>query len=200
MNGKLDFKRDGADWPNRQASRFVSAAGLLWHVQVMGSGPVMLLVHGTGASSHSFGEVASILSSAFTVVVPDLPGHGFTESPPPAGLSLPAMAADLAGLLQELDLAPDVAVGHSAGAAILLQMCLDRKIAPAVVVSLNGALLPFGSVVGQFFSPLAKVLALNPFVPMLLSWRAANPAAVERIIGNTGSALEPEGTPDPQAS
>ncbi|MGD9027768.1 MAG: alpha/beta hydrolase, partial [Methyloceanibacter sp.] len=35
MQQKLDFARDGEDWPNREASRFVEAAGLKWHVQVM---------------------------------------------------------------------------------------------------------------------------------------------------------------------
>jgi magnesium chelatase accessory protein len=192
VSGKLDFERDGEDWPNREASRFVSAAGLTWHVQVMGSGPVVLLVHGTGASSHSYGELAQILSKAFTVVVPDLPGHGFTELPPASRLSLPAMASDVGALLTVLKLRPVIAVGHSAGAAILIEMCLDGLIAPDVVLSLNGALLPFESVAGQFFSPLAKLLALNPFVPRLLSWRASNPAAVDRLIRNTGSHLEPE--------
>jgi len=193
VTGKLEFERDGKDWPNREASRFVSAAGLTWHVQVMGSGPVLLLVHGTGASSHSYGELAQILSKAFTVVVPDLPGHGFTELPPTPRLSLPAMAGDLAELLRSLKVKPAVVVGHSAGAAILIEMCLDGLIAPESVVSLNGALLPFGSVAGQFFSPLAKLLVLNPFVPRLLAWRADNPAAVDRLIRNTGSSLGSEG-------
>ncbi len=42
------FARAGRDWPNREASRFVTAGGLTWHVQEAGEGPVLLLVHGTG--------------------------------------------------------------------------------------------------------------------------------------------------------
>ena len=193
MSTALDFARDGKDWPNRAASRFVKAAGLTWHVQIMGRGPVVLLVHGTGASTHSYGDLAEILSQAFTVVVPDLPGHGFTELPPSSRLSLPGMAADLSALLKALKLEPELAVGHSAGAAILTEMCLDGMITPDAIVSLNGALLPFGSVVGQFFSPLAKLLALNPLVPQFLTWRATNPAAVERVIRNTGSTIGADG-------
>ena len=193
MQQKLDFARDGRDWPNREASRFVEAAGLTWHVQVIGEGPVVLLLHGTGASSHSFGELVKILANAFTVVVPDLPGHGFTELPPASRLSLPEMAADLAALLEALDLEPVVVAGHSAGAAILIEMCLDGLISPETVISINGALLPFGSMVGQFFSPIAKLLVLNPFVPKLFAWRASSNGAVERLISGTGSRLEPEG-------
>jgi magnesium chelatase accessory protein len=193
VSADLDFAQDAEHWPNREASRFVEAAGFRWHVQVMGAGPVVLLIHGTGASSHSYGELAKILANTFTVVVPDLPGHGFTELPSASRLSLPAMAADLADLLKALKLEPSLVVGHSAGAAILIEMCLDRLIAPDAIISLNGALLPFGSVVGQFFSPLAKLLVLNPFVPRFFTWRASSPGAVERLIGNTGSRLDPQG-------
>lgn len=193
MRQRLDFERDGKDWPNRQASRFVKAAGLTWHVQIMGQGPVVLLVHGTGASTHSFGELAPILAENFTVVVPDLPGHGFTDLPPSHRLSLPGMAEDLGRLLDALGVKPALSAGHSAGAAILVQMYLDRRSRPDAIVSVNGALLPFGSVAGQFFSPLAKLLVLNPFVPRFFTWRASNPDAVARLIRNTGSVIEPAG-------
>jgi magnesium chelatase accessory protein len=193
LSGRLSFERDGKDWPNREASRFIKAAGLMWHVQVMGRGPVILLVHGTGASSHSFADLAQILAQAFTVVVPDLPGHGFTEMPPSSRMSLPGMAEDLAALLGALKLAPDLAVGHSAGAAILIEMCLDKRIAPRSIVGINAALLPFKSFAGQFFSPLAKLLVLNPVMPGILSWTAGTGGAVERLIGNTGSKISPSG-------
>lgn len=192
MNDRLVFERDGQDWPNWDASRFVEAAGLSWHVQVMGQGPVVLLVHGTGASTHSYGQLAQILAKAFTVVVPDLPGHGFTDLPASERLSLPGMAEDIGQLLDALDLHPVLAVGHSAGAAILVQMCLDGRSAPAGLVSINGALLPFGSIAGQFFAPFAKLLVLNPFVPWFISWRAASPDAVARLIKNIGSTIEPQ--------
>jgi len=193
VGGKLDFVQDGADWPNREASRFVEAAGYRWHAQVMGSGPAVLLVHGTGASTHSYRDLAKILSNAFTVVVPDLPGHGFTDRPSSDHLSLPVMAKDLAALLDELDVDPIIAVGHSAGAAILIEMCLDKLLAPEALISLNGALLPFDSIAGQFFSPLAKLLVLNPVVPKLFTWRARSSGTVERLIAKTGSRLDSEG-------
>lgn len=189
----LSFEKEGKDWPNREASRFVSAAGLKWHVQTMGNGPVILLLHGTGASTHSFRDLAAILCKAYTVVVPDLPGHGFTEQPEYARLSLPGMAEAVAALVEALQLKPAIVIGHSAGAAIAIQMCLDGRISPELIISINGALLPFNSVAGQFFSPLAKVLVLNPLVPLFLSARAARAGTVENLIKNTGSHLDAEG-------
>jgi magnesium chelatase accessory protein len=190
---RLDWESDGRDWPNRRASRFVTAAGMRWHVQKMGRGPVLLLLHGTGASTHSWRALAPLLARDFTVVAPDLPGHAFTATPAPERLSLPAMAESIAELLAVLEARPAMVVGHSAGAAVLARMCLDGHIAPRTLVSLNGALLPLHGLAGQFFSPLAKLLASSRLVPRLFTWRAGDHAAVERLIRRTGSTLEAEG-------
>ena len=189
----LSWPSDGRDWPNRETSRFLSAGGLRWHVQVMGAGPVLLLLHGTGASTHSWRDLAPLLANEFTVVAPDLPGHGFTQSPHSDQLSLPAMARAVAALLKALDLAPDLVVGHSAGAAIGLRMALDGSIAPKALVSLNGALLPFRGVASQLFPSLARLLVLNPFVPRLFAWRAGSAGAVDSLLQGTGSQLDPRG-------
>jgi magnesium chelatase accessory protein len=193
LSDKPIWDRDGRDWPNHDASRFVHAGGLRWHVQQMGQGPAALLLHGTGAATHSWRGLAPLLAERFTVVAPDLPGHGFTEAPGDAGLSLPGMARLLDALLTELDLRPAVGIGHSAGAAILLRMTLDDLIAPKLIVSLNGALLPFRGFAGQIFAPIAKLLFANWLVPRLFAWRAGDRATVERLLRDTGSTLEPEG-------
>jgi magnesium chelatase accessory protein len=189
----LVWSRDGVDWPNREASRFVEAAGLRCQVQEMGCGPQLLLIHGTGAASHSWRDLMPILARHFTVIALDLPGHGFTQSPSPHRLSLPGMAADIGLLLRKLDVAPQIVVGHSAGAAILARMCLDGKIAPRLLVSLNGAFMPFGGVAHQLLSPLTQLLVMNPLVPQLFAWQASHAGAVERLIRNTGSTIDARG-------
>ncbi len=184
------WERDGLDWPNREASRFVQASGLRWHVQVMGSGPVLLLVHGTGAATHSWRDLAPKLARHFTVVAPDLPGHGFTAMPPEAGMSLPGMAEGLTALLRVLEVQPVLVAGHSAGAAILARMCLDGVINPQGLISLNGAFLPLAV---QFFSPLAKLLSRVPVVPQVFAWHVADRKVVERLMNSTGSTLDGRG-------
>lgn len=190
---ELAWSRDGASWPHHAASRFVTAAGIRWHVQDVGEGPTLLLVHGTGAATHSWRGLLPLLAQTYRVIAIDLPGHGFTQTPAPQRLSLPGMAADLAQLLRTLDVAPQIVVGHSAGAAILARMCLDKRIAPRVLVSLNGAFLPFAGVAGHVFSPLAKLLVMNPFVPRLFAWQAGSVGAVERLLRDTGSVIDPDG-------
>lgn len=188
-----DWRRDGRDWPNREASRFLTAAGLRWHVQVMGQGPVLLLVHGTGASTHSFRDLMPRLAERFTVVAPDLPGHGFSATPPLHRQSLPMLAQALRGLLEMMGMMPEVSVGHSAGAAILARMALDASRPPRALVALNGAFLPFREGQHHFFSGLARMMVVNPLVPRLFAMTAANPQAIERLIRNTGSVPDPTG-------
>ena len=180
-------------WPNRDASRFVRAAGLRWHVQVMGAGPPLLLLHGTGAATHSWRGVMPLLAPYCTVIAPDLPGHGATESPAAARLSLPGMARALQGLLQIMDVRPVAAAGHSAGAAIVARMGLDGAIAPEATISLNGAFLPLVGVQARLFSPLARVLAGLPGLPQLFAWQAGRPGSVKQLLASTGSVLDDEG-------
>jgi magnesium chelatase accessory protein len=184
---------DGRDWPNRDSSRFVEADGLRWHVQRMGSGPLMLLLHGTGASTHSWRDLAPELARHYTVIAPDLPGHGFTSAASERQYSLPGMARSVAALLAELRVSPVLIVGHSAGAAIALRMVLDGCPGPEAVVSLNGALLPFRGLPGQLFSPAARVLARLDFVPRVVARRAADPNAVLRLLRDTGSKIDERG-------
>lgn len=194
MNGAPDWARDGRDWPNRAASRFVSAGGIAWHVQVLGDGPALLLLHGTGASTHSFRALLPLLAERFTVVAPDLPGHGFTGAAPSAeGASLPGMARGVGALLRALGVSPVVAAGHSAGAPILARMCLDGMVAPAGVVGLNAAILPLRGAATDVFAPLAKLMVRLPGVPRLFAWRAGDAATVRKLIAGTGSSIDADG-------
>jgi magnesium chelatase accessory protein len=101
------------------------------------------------------------------------------------------MAAGVSALLAVLGLQPDLAVGHSAGAAVLCRMCLDDKIAPKLLVSLNGALLPFRGLPGQVFSPMARLAASTSILPRLFAWHAGvDRRMVDRLIGDTGSHID----------
>jgi len=180
-------------WPHREASQFIEASGIRWHVQIMGEGPPLLLVHGTGASTHSWRDVMPLLASSFKTLAFDLPGHGFTAAAPAGASSVAGMSESIAGLLSALDFKPRFCVGHSAGAVILCRMSLDRRIEPRVIISVNGAFLPLAGFASVLFAPLAKLLARSSFMPRLLARRAANPASVARLLAGTGSKVDAAG-------
>jgi magnesium chelatase accessory protein len=159
----------------------------------MGAGPTLLMLHGSGAATHSWRDLAPLLARDFSIVAPDLPGHGFTQTPGGDGLSLPGMARALGGLLEALDVRPAFAVGHSAGAAIALRMRLQGRIGEGGVVAINGALKPFPGAAGHIFPAMAKLLFLNPLAIQTFTWRAGRPGAVSRLIEGTGSRIDASG-------
>ena len=193
MTGPLRWERDGRDWPHRDASSFVRAGGLRWHVQRIGDGPVALLVHGTGAATHSWRGVMPLLARHFTVVAMDLPGHAFTDTPPAAQLSLPGIASAVAALVETLGLEVALVVGHSAGAAIGARLVLDGAVAPQALASINGAFLPLAGWPGLIFPPVARLMAATPLASQLFARRSWDRAAVEKLIGGTGSTLDAQG-------
>jgi len=179
-----------ADWPHQASSQLVEAGGLTWHVQRFGAGPIVLLIHGTAASTHSFRRLADLLSGEFEIVMADLPGHGY--SGPLDAPSLPRVSRALGALLTRLEAAPVIAAGHSAGAAIAIRMTLDGLIAPDALVGLAPALKPYGGSAGGLASWLAQLAFLNPLTPRLFAGLASQ-TRVAKLIAKTGSRLDEEG-------
>lgn len=187
-----DWSTDGKDWPNREASSFVRAGGYEWHVQMMGSGPVCLLIHGTGAATHSWRDVMPWLAKHYCVVTIDLPGHGFTKGMGQRP-TLEGMATSVAVLLDELKYTPDLIVGHSAGVAIAAQLLLDRNW-QIPLIGFTPALMPFPGLAAKIFPSLAKMLFTNPFVAIIFSRMAQAPGQTAKFLARaTGSKIDAVG-------
>lgn len=184
---------EGRGWPLAEHSRFVDAGGLRWHVQTLGSGPALVLLHGTGAATHSWRGLAPLLAARFTIWSLDLPGHGFTTGLPRGGLALPAMAAAVEGLLATLQVHPALIVGHSAGAAVAVRMAQDGTGARGIV-GLSPALQPFPGIAAKLFPSLARLLFVNPLAPHMFAAIARRPGETGRFLErSTGSRIDEAG-------
>jgi magnesium chelatase accessory protein len=107
---------------------------------------------------------------------------------------MPGIARALADLLTELDAAPALIVGHSAGAAIAIRMAIDQLVHPAGIIGIAPALLPFPGIAQHLFPTMAKLLFVNPLAPHIFASVARGPGAVERFLGrSTGSTIDAEG-------
>jgi magnesium chelatase accessory protein len=184
-----DWQIDGRNWPNRQFSSFHKAAGLRWHMQRSQNvtAPGILLLHGTGASTHSFARLFEALADKLNVLAVDLPGHGFTSGASSGASSLPGMAKAIKSLLETIGFKPVFAAGHSAGAAILLEMASEQEIATRRIFGINSAIEPIRG--EQFFSPIAKLAFLNPFSAGFLSMTARHSPVANSLLRATGSSL-----------
>lgn len=192
MSAPLHWEREGRRWPNREASQFVDAAGLRWHVQRLGKGPELLLLHGTGASCHSWRAAMPLLAERFTLTVPDLPGHGFTSGRLRGGATLAHVTAALGTLLDTMRITPAAIAAHSAGCAISLEHCLVRQ--PNIpMIGFAPAIMPFPGLAAKLFPAMAKMLFVNPLVPRLFAGTMSLPGEVHRFLKRaTGSAIAPE--------
>ena len=190
----MDWQAHHHDWPHADRSRFVEAGGVRWHVQQAGQqGPKVLLIHGTGASGHTWRDLLWPLAEHAQVWVVDLPGHGFSSLAAGQGMSMSGMASSLHALIQTLEVAVDVFIGHSAGAAIAARMVVDHRLTPPALIGINPAWLPLPGLAGLLFPPTAKLLALTSHVPQWFAKQASSPGMLDKLLESTGSVLDETG-------
>lgn len=183
-----------ASGPNLRPVREVALPSLQFHtihgyrraVRIAGSGPALLLIHGVGDNSTTWNSVHAKLAQRFTVIAPDLLGHGESDKPR-ADYSLAAFANGMRDLLAALGIDRVTLVGHSLGGGIAAQFVYQypHMVERLVLVSSGGvtkdvsialrmAALPMGS-------EALAALRLPGVLPALqLAGRAA-----QTVIGST---------------
>lgn len=89
----------------------------------------LVFVHGLGGSQTTWASVLGNFADGSRVVALDLPGHGASSKPSAdegGDYSVPGLAAALGEVIEKLDLAPAVVIGHSLGGATALDLALAR--------------------------------------------------------------------------
>lgn len=162
-------------------------------LRIAGSGPAILLVHGTASTGQSWSRVMGRLADHFTLLAPDLPGHGESEHPQPGRYSPRAMASALAGLLEQhgrersLNLRPQLVVGHSAGAAVLASGLASGLLDAKAFVAINPAMLPFPGLQGLVMPGLARTLARAPLIADWVALQGRDRLAVRKLLQGIGT-------------
>ncbi|MFI6448949.1 alpha/beta fold hydrolase [Kitasatospora sp. NPDC050543] len=103
----------------------VSVNGVSLYYELRGTGPSVVLVHGSWSDADNWARVVPGLAEQCTVVTYDRRGHSRSEDPLTQG-SVHEDAADLAGLIEELGLAPAFVCGNSYGSLITLRLAAAR--------------------------------------------------------------------------
>jgi pimeloyl-ACP methyl ester carboxylesterase len=107
------------------------------HVVRRGAGEPLVFLHGMGTSSATWARCMELLEDRFTVVAPDLLGHGASPVPDdPAEYTRDRTLVDVDEILADLD-SPPVLVGHSLGGYLALAHAATRPGAVRGVVVLN---------------------------------------------------------------
>jgi pimeloyl-ACP methyl ester carboxylesterase len=175
-------------------SDFATARHVVLHghrvsYRTAGSGPVVLLIHGIAGTSEQWADVAPVLAERFTVVAPDLLGHG--ESAKPQGdYSLGAYAAGMRDLLIALGHRRATVVGHSLGGGVAMQFVYEYPVfAERLVVVSSGGL-------GREVHPLLRAATLpgaELVLPLLVHARVLGVgAAVGQVLSRLGLHAGPD--------
>jgi magnesium chelatase accessory protein len=179
------------DWPNRSFSRNIRTGDMTWHVQVSGNSPInILLLHGTGSSAHTWGNLFSELAKKYTVIAVDLPGHGFTKNLGQKNLNLDALAEKLTELREALKIDYfDHIIGHSAGATLALSYALKNK-QPKTIVGLNPSLISLPSFYHKFVAPFINPIVTSSFFTAVLSDLLPHTKMIDSLIDSTNTKLD----------
>lgn len=107
--------------------------------RIAGSGPAILLIHGIGDNSTTWNGVHAKLAQRFTVIAPDLLGHGQSDKPR-ADYSVAAYANGMRDLLSVLDIERVTIVGHSLGGGVAMQFAYQfpQLVDRLILVSAGG--------------------------------------------------------------
>jgi pimeloyl-ACP methyl ester carboxylesterase len=148
-----------------------------------GNGPVVVLVHGITSTSATWANVLPYLAERFTVIAPDLMGHG--ESAKPRGdYSLGAYASGIRDLLVALGHERASFVGHSLGGGVAMQLAYQfpEHCERLVLVSSGG--------LGRAITPLLRAASLpgsELVLPLLVNDQLLGTGrTIGRLLGRVG--------------
>ncbi len=164
-------------------SRFIEVNGIKIHYKMEGSGkPVMLLLHGFGASTFSWREVMRPLSQFGTVIAFDRPAFGLTERPLPGEwtgenpYSFDAQVKFTIGLLDGLNIDKAVLIGNSAGGTIAAATAIQFPDRIEGLVLVDAAIFTGGGAPAWMypFLKLPQINRLGPWFVRSLSGKQGN--------------------------
>lgn len=103
--------------------------GFEFHYHLLGSGPCILFLHGSGTGASGMtnfrGNFQTFIDNGFSVLIPDLPGYGFSSKPQDTIYSLDFFNAKIVSLLNALELEKVSIVGNSLGGALALGIAIN---------------------------------------------------------------------------
>lgn len=142
------------------------------HVEEMGRGPVILLLHGLGGSSYTWRFVAPRLATTHRVIAVDLRGFGRSDKPFDRAYGVDDHAAVVRAFIRAANLSRVILIGHSYGGMVAIRLALDRRLEPhriarLVTVSTPAFPQPLSGGVSFLRKPVLPYIALHVVPPEL---------------------------------
>lgn len=157
--------------------------------RIAGSGPAILLIHGIGDNSTTWNGVHAKLAQRFTVIAPDLLGHGQSDKPR-ADYSVAAYANGMRDLLSVLDIERVTIVGHSLGGGVAMQFAYQfpQLVDRLILVSAGGVTKDVNIVFRLASLPMGSEAMALLRLPLVLPAVQIAGRIVGKAIGTTSRA------------
>ncbi len=156
-------------------SQFIRIEGINYHYKEAGSGkPVLLLLHGFGASVYSWREVMQPLARYGQVIAYDRPAFGLTDRPMPGDwsgespYSLSSQARMLVELLDAKGIDKAILVGNSAGGTLALYTALNYPTRVQALILVDAAVFSGGPAFPDWLRPLLETPQARRIGPLLV--------------------------------
>ena len=177
-------------WPYYEYSKFLETDNFVWHYQLIGKpgNPILLFIHGAGASSHSWASLIPKLQE-FQILAVDLPGHRFSKIKKGIRPQHDIIVKDLVVLFDSIKIKPNVFVGHSIGAVIVLSLSNIYKGPLSSIVLINGALERFEGPAATIFPLMAKVFYASPLTKYWIRLFNSAENSLRKFLSISGSNL-----------
>ncbi len=135
-----------SSFDNPEIAKTVVAAGIRTNVHDVGSGPPVLLIHGSGPGVSAWANwrlVMPELAKQARVIAPDMAGFGYTERKPAQRYDMDSWVEQAVGLLDALDIGQADLVGNSFGGALSLALTIRHPHRVRRLVLMGSVGVPF---------------------------------------------------------
>jgi pimeloyl-ACP methyl ester carboxylesterase len=148
----------------------VEVDGIRLHVEVIGRGPDLVLIHGSSGNTRDFTHaLAPELAARYRVFVVDRPGLGWSD-PHPDGDGLEAQARVIQAAVAKLGADKPIVLGQSYGGAVALTWAALLPDTLAGLVPVSAVAYPWPTGLGLYYTLLSHPLGRAALIPLITAF------------------------------
>lgn len=181
-----------AETSHPATGQILSVDGVKVHAQVMGSGPDVVLIHGSSGNLRDMTfRLAPALADRYRVIAFDRPGLGYTDRISTSGASISQQADLLRQAAEQLGAERPIVLGHSYGGAVALAWAVEAPASLSALVPVSAASHPWTTPLSRFYRVTSSRLGSTLAVPMLTAFVSDG-----RVARELSSVFAPQPAPD----
>lgn len=162
---RLSAREQAARAAHPPTGQFVMVDGVKVHMQVAGSGPDLVMIHGANGNLREFTfALMDQLSSRYRVIAVDRPGLGYSDPLPDSDVSVAGQARVLRAAVAQIGAENPLVLGQSYGGTVALAWALDHP--PAGLVLVSAPSLPWPGELDPWYRITASPLGRMTLVPL----------------------------------